>query len=136
MEWVRANIPIDAVFAVDRWTAYAPQMFMPQQAVSFPAADAVFLNEDQLFQGYDRFFDDRMRRYGVQPFFNSVETAAERAAFIDALGVTHVLINPPYYAELRVVLDGLPDQFTPRYDRDGWAVYEVTRTRQTARGRS
>jgi hypothetical protein len=126
-EWVRKNVPVDGVFAVDRWTAYAPQVFMPQQAVAFPALDATFLQEDQLFSGYYKFFDERMQRHRVQPFFNSVDTAAERAAFVQALGVTHVLVDPPYHAELRAALDALPDLFTLRYDRAQWAVYEVTR---------
>jgi hypothetical protein len=126
-EWVRKNVPADSVFAVDRWMAYAPQVFMPQQAVTFPALDATFLNEDQLFGDYYRFFDERMQRDRVQPFFNSVETAAERTAFVEALRVTHVLVNPPYYAELRAALDALPELFTLRYDRARWAVYEVTR---------
>ena len=124
-DWVRNNVPADAVFAVDRWTAYAPQVFMPQQAVAFPALDATFLNEDQLFGDYYRFFDERMQRDRVQPFFNSVETAAERSTFVEALGVTHVLVNPPYHAELREALDALPELFTLRYDRGEWAVYEV-----------
>jgi hypothetical protein len=124
-EWVRKNVPADGVFAVDRWMAYAPQVFMPQQAVAFPALDATFLNEDQLFGNYYRFFDERMQRDRVQPFFNSVETPAERAAFVEALGVTHVLVNPPYHAELRKALDALPELFTLRYDRGQWAVYEV-----------
>jgi hypothetical protein len=124
-EWIRHNVPADAVFAVDRWMAYPPQVFVPQQAVAFPALDATFLNEDQLFGDYYRFFDARMRRDRVQPFFNSVETAAERSAFVGALGVTHVLVNPPYYTELREALDALPDLFTLQYDRGQWAVYEV-----------
>ena len=40
----------------------------------FPALDATFINEDELFGDYYRFFDDRMQRDRVQPFFNSVET--------------------------------------------------------------
>ena len=99
---------------------------MPQQAVVFPAVDATFIDEDELFGDYYRFFDDRMQRDRVQPFFNSVETPAERAAFVQALGVTHVLVDPPYYAELRAALDALPEQFALRYDQAEWAVYEVT----------
>jgi hypothetical protein len=135
-EWVRQNVPADGVFAVDRWTAYAPQVFMPQQAVAFPALDAAFHNEDRLFSDYYRFFDERMQRDRVQPFFNSVETAAERNAFVDALGVTHVLVDPPYYAELRTALDALPELFTLRYDRAQWAVYEVNRKSPAGRRRS
>jgi len=127
MEWVQAHVPVEAVFAVDRWTAYPPPVFMAQQAVVFPTLDASFIHEDSLFRDYYRFFDDRMRRYRVQPFFNSVETPDERAAFVTALGVTHVLVSPSHYDELRPVLDALPQQFAMKYDNARWAVYEATR---------
>ncbi|MGH7554428.1 MAG: hypothetical protein ACREMQ_15595, partial [Longimicrobiales bacterium] len=128
VEWVQTHVPIEAVFAVDRWTPYRPQVFMPQQAVVFPTLDVSFLDEDRLFRDYYRVFEERVRRYRVQPFFNSVETPAERTAFVEALGVTHVLVNPPHHAELRAVLDALPEAFTLRYDQAQWAVYEVART--------
>jgi hypothetical protein len=127
IEWVQTNVPVDGVFAVDRWTPYPPQVFMPQQAVVFPTLDASFIREDALFRDYYRVFEERVRRYRVQPFFNAVETPTERAAFVKALGVTHVLVSPSHYDELRPVLDGLPEQFALRYDRAQWAVYEVIR---------
>ena len=126
IEWVRANVPVDAVFAIDRWNPYPLSVFAPQQTVVFPTLDASFLNEDDLFSAYYQLFDERMRRYRVQPFFNAVETPVERAAFVTALGVTHVLVSPAHLAELRPVLDGLPEQFALRYDQAGWAVYEAT----------
>ncbi len=70
-------------------------------------------------------FDDRMRRYRLQPFFNSAESDGERAEFVRRLGVTHVLISPVHYDELRPVLDRRPDQYMRRYDNARWAVYEV-----------
>ena len=104
MRWLRTNVPVEAVFAVDRWPPYPPQIFMAQQAVLFPTRDASFLNEDALFRSYFRFFDERIRRYQVEPFFNSVETPDERAEFVEALGVTHILVSPVHYDELRPVL--------------------------------
>ena len=127
IEWAQRHVPVEAVFAVDRWTSYAPQLFIPQQAVVFPTLDASFIREDALFPDYYRVFAERVRRYRAQPFFNPVETAAERAAFVEALGVTHVLVSPVHYGELRPVLDGLPDQFALRYDHAQWAVYEAIR---------
>ena len=125
MTWLRTNVPTDAVFAVDRWTPYPSQMFMSQQAVVFPTLDSSFINEDALFRDYYRFFNESMKRYRVQPFFNAVETPDERAAFVKALGVTHVLVSPVHYDELRAALDGLPAQFVMKYDSARWAVYEV-----------
>ena len=126
VQWVAQNVPVDAVFAVDRWTPYPPQVFMAPQAVVFPTLDASFIHEDSLFRDYYRLFDDRIRRYRVQPFFNTAESADERMEFVRRLGVTHVLVSPVHYRELRPVLDALPDQFTRRYDDEAWAVYSVT----------
>ena len=70
-------------------------------------------------------FDDRMRRYRLQPFFNTAESDGERAEFVRALGVTHVLVSPVHYDELRPVLDGVPISTRCRYDNARWAVYEV-----------
>jgi hypothetical protein len=124
--WVHAHVAPDAVFAIDRWNPFLPSVFMPQQVVVFPPIERSFVHEKDLFRGYYRFFDERMRRYRVQPFFNSVETPAERETFVRALGVTHVLVDPAYYDEMRPVLDGLPEQFTLKYSGGKWAVYEVS----------
>lgn len=127
LDWVHTHIPVEAVFAVNRWTPFPPQMFMPQQADVFPTLDASFIAEDALFPDYYAQFTQRIRRYGVQPFFNTSETAEERAAFVTALDVTHVLVDPEYYDQLRPVLDALPDRFALKYDAAKWAVYEVIR---------
>ncbi|MET0659838.1 MAG: hypothetical protein ABW110_16950, partial [Steroidobacteraceae bacterium] len=127
IEWVRTQVPVEAVFAVDRWTPYPPQLFMSQQAVVFPTLDASFIREDALFGKYYRLFEERVRRYRAQPFFNAVETPGERSAFVKTLGVTHVLLSPVHYGELRPVLDSLPEQFALRYDDAQWAVYEAIR---------
>jgi hypothetical protein len=123
--WVQANVPVDAVFAVDRWTPYPPQVFMAPQAVIFPTLEASFIAEDRLFREYYRLFGDRMSRHRVQPFFNAVETSGERQEFVRALGVTHVLVSPVHYDELRPALDRLRDQYALRYDHARWAVYEA-----------
>jgi hypothetical protein len=101
-------------------------LFMPQQVVAFHSFGSEFGNQKAFFKDYYRFFDERMRRYRVQPFFNSVETPEERAAFIEGLGVTHVLVDPAYYDAVRPVLDGLSRQFTLQYANANWPVYEVT----------
>jgi hypothetical protein len=125
IEWVRLNVPVESVFAIDRWTPYPPQVFMAPQAVVFPTLDASFIHEQSLFREYYALFDDRMRRYRLQPFFNTVESDEERAEFVRRLGVTHVLVSPVHYDELRPVLDRRPDQYVRRYDNARWAVYEV-----------
>ena len=127
IEWIRTQVPVEAVFAVDRWMPYPPQLFMSQQAVVFPTLDASFIREDALFRDYYRVFEERVRHYRAQPFFNAVETPGERSTFVKTLGVTHVLVSPVHYGELRPVLDDLPGQFALRYDHAQWAVYEAIR---------
>lgn len=126
IEWVRAHVPVEAVFAIDLWNPYMSPLFVPQQIVAFHSFGSEFGNQKELFKNYYRFFDERMRQSRVQPFFNSVETPEERAAFIGGLGVTHVLVDPAYYDEMRPVLDGLPLQFTLQFARAKWAVYAAT----------
>jgi hypothetical protein len=132
IRWVNGNVPVDAVFAINRWNPYLPTVFMPQQVLVYPQVEVTFEDEHELFAAYYRYYDDRMRAYRVQPFFNSVETPAERAAFVEGLGVTHVLVDPAYYQEMRAVLDQLPGRFALRYSEDEWAVYEVLPVSSTA----
>lgn len=127
VSWVEQHVAVDAVFALNLWNAYVPSLFMPQQVVAFPPLERSFLKEKELFDEYYGFFDERMRKYRVQPFFNTVETREERAAFIESLGVTHVLVDPEYFDEMRAVLDPLSEQYRPAYSGNQWAVYEVTR---------
>jgi hypothetical protein len=125
IEWMQTQVPVDAVFAVDRWHGYPTAMFSPQQVDVFPTFDASFVDEDRLFEEYYRFFYERMRQHRVQPFFNAVESPRERDAFVKALGVTHILVNPTHYDELSRVLDGLPAQFVLRYAHKRWAIHQV-----------
>jgi hypothetical protein len=125
IRWVNQNVPVDAVFAINRWNPYLPTVFMPQQVPVYPQVEVTFEDEHELFAAYYRYYDDRMRAHRVQPFFNSVETPAERSAFVKGLGVTHVLVDPVYYQEMRKVLDQLPEQFALRFSENEWAVYEV-----------
>ncbi len=129
INWLNTHVPISAVMAIDVWNPYPLSLFAPQQMVTFPLVEQRFVHEDQLFRRYYRFFDERMREHGVQPFFNVIETPAERLAFVEELGVTHVVVDPVYYADVRRVLDGLPDRFTLRYSDGKWAVYEVVGAR-------
>jgi hypothetical protein len=129
IEWIRNHVPIDAVFAIDRWNPYLPTVFVPQQVVVYPQVEASFESEQDLFARYYGFYNARLRTLRVQPFFNSLETPGDRAAFVDALGVTHVLVDPAYYTEMRAALDVLPERFVLRYSGGNWAVYEVIRSR-------
>jgi hypothetical protein len=135
VEWIRRNVPADAVFAIDRWNPYLPSVFVPQQVVVYPQVEVTFENEDRLFAPYHRFYSERVRTSRVQPFFNSIETPAQRAEFVNTLGVTHVLVDPAYFNEMRAALDELPNEYALRFSEGEWAVYEVLRPRVAARSR-
>jgi hypothetical protein len=98
--------------------------------VVYPQVVQTFENEEELFAPYYRLYSERIRESRVQPFFNAVETPAQRSAFIDRLDVTHVLVDPAYYREMRQVLDQLPGQYALRFSEAEWAVYEVLRPRR------
>jgi hypothetical protein len=93
--------------------------------VTFSGFEFSLPNENEILPVYARRYRDAMQHSGVQPFFNDQETPEQRQAFVQDLGVTHVLVDPQYYRTLRPVLDGLPQMFTRRYDSGRWAVYEV-----------
>jgi hypothetical protein len=124
-DWIREHVSADAVLATDRWNAFLPSVFLPQQVVAFPGFEYSLPNEQELYPAYLEWYRSGMRDRGVQPFFNDRETPEERRAFLRELGVTHVLVDPQYYWTLRPVLDGLPQLFARRYDNGRWAVYEV-----------
>jgi hypothetical protein len=123
VSWVRANVPVNAVFATDRWNTFLPTAFVPQQVAAFSGLS----NEEEIFPAYVRFYTARMQDHHVQPFFNALESPDERRAFLTALGITHVLVDPMYYSELLPVFDGLSDLLSRRYADGHWAVYEVRR---------
>ena len=129
LKWAREHLPPDAVLAIDRWNHYLPTTFMPQQVIAFPGFERALANEQDLFPAYYRFYRASLTARRVQPFFNDVESPAERAAFLRALGVTHVLVDPPYYDTMRAALDPLPELVTLKYAQAGWAVYEVAEAR-------
>jgi hypothetical protein len=74
-----------------------------------------------------------MKQRGVQPFFNSTESLTERADFVRALGITHVVVDPPYQRVMARVLGQWPEAFSTVYDDGAWTVYEV---RNLAGGRT
>jgi hypothetical protein len=128
--WARACLPIDAVLGLNGFNAYGPAVFLPQQFVAWPAVSSFCLTDVRhLFADYYTFFDRAMRRWGTQPFFNDVESAPERLAFVRALGVTHVLLDPVYYSVLKDRLLREPGTYRLAYDDGAWAVFAVARAR-------
>jgi hypothetical protein len=124
--WARANLPLDAVVAIDVKNGVMPVHLMPQRVDAWPYYDFAAEFHRNLFPTYAEYYDLAQGKYGEQPFFNGQESLDERLAFAEGLQITHVLVDPDYYKEMRAVLAQWPDEFELVYD-DGarWAVYRI-----------
>jgi hypothetical protein len=126
VEWAARTLPPNAVLAADTFNAYPLPAFLPQQVAAWPvAASQYIVNAPGWYPAYYERLDRTMRRYGIQPFFNSVESWAERVDFLRALGVTHIVVDPPYRLLMTRTLGRWPEAFTMVYDDSSWTVYEV-----------
>jgi hypothetical protein len=126
VEWAAQSLSDSAVLAGDTFNAYPLPAFVPQQVAAWPvAASENLVDPRALYPAYYERFDRAMKRLGVQPFFNSVEGWDERVDFLTALGVTHVVVDPPYQRLMARTLAQWPEAFTMVYDDGAWTVYEV-----------
>jgi hypothetical protein len=127
VRWLDETLAPDAVFAANTLNEYPPSLFLPQQFVGLGGMDSTFLNADALMASYMRRYRRSEAEHGGQPFFNDRESPEERRAFVDELGVTHVLIDPAFYETLPRILDGQSADFAKLDDRESWAVYRALR---------
>ena len=126
VEWAARDLPVNAVLAGNAFDAYPLPAFMPQQVVAWPVAASEIINSARSFYpAYYESFERTMRRLGVQPLFNSVESWTERVDFLKSLGVTHIVVDPPYRQLMAGTLGQWPDAFATVYDDGAWTVYEV-----------
>ena len=124
IEWVSRNVPVDAVFVANTENDYLPSAFLPQQFLGMYGLRNDFLNPEALFGDYLRFYRQSLRSHGTQPFFNDRETNDERLAFVNTLGATHVLVDPPFHDAMVRVLEG-STAFQKVFDEKGWAVFRT-----------
>lgn len=126
VEWAARALPADAVVATDTFNAYPLPGFMPQQGAAWPVAASENWADVRAWHPafYER-FDRAMQRHGVQPFFNSAEGWTERVDFVRGLGVTHIVVDPPYRRLMARTLGQWPEAFVRLYDDGAWTVYEV-----------
>jgi hypothetical protein len=112
--------------AADAFNAYPLPAFMPQQVAAWPvAASENIVDARGWYPAYYERFDRTMNRFRVQPFFNSTEGLPDRVDFVKALGVTHIVVDPPYQRLMARVLGQWPETFATVYDEGAWTVYEV-----------
>jgi hypothetical protein len=126
VEWAARALPADAVLAADAFNAYPLPAFMPQQGAAWPvAASENWVDARGWHPAFYQRFDRSMQRHGVQPFFNSAEGWTERVDFVTGLGVTHIVVDPPYQRLMARTLGQWPESFVRLYDDGAWTVYEV-----------
>jgi hypothetical protein len=123
IEWVSRNVPVDAVFVANTENQYLPSAFLPQQFLGWYGLGRDFLSPELLFADYLRFYRQSLKSHGAQPFFNDRETNAERLAFVKALKVTHVLVDPPFHDVMLRALEGTA--FQKVFDDKRWAVFRT-----------
>jgi hypothetical protein len=127
VEWAERTLPAGAVLSADTFNAYPLPAFMHQQVAAWPvAASENLVDARALYPAYYERFDRTMKLGGVQPFFNATEGLTERVEFLRALGVTHIVVDPPYQRLMARVLGQWPQAFASVYDDGAWTVYEVT----------
>ena len=124
IEWVSTNVPVDAVFVANTENEYLPSAFLPQQFLGWFGLDRGFLNPEALFGDYLRFYRQSLKSHGAQPFFNDADTNAERLDLVNALGATHVLVDPPYHDAMVQAL-AESTAFEKVFDDKQWAVYRT-----------
>ena len=126
MDWAAQALPARAVLAGDAFNGYPLPAFLPQQVAAWPvAASENLVDAPALYPAYYARFERTMRELGVQPFFNSAEGWAERVDFVRALGVTHIVVDPPYRELMARTLRQWPEAFVIVFDDGAWTVYEV-----------
>jgi hypothetical protein len=123
--YLRDRVPAEAILAVDLGQIHEPSMFVPQQVTVWSGAVEGLVDPERIFSVYFRHLARAQAAGHEQPFFNAGETAVERQAFLQDLGVTHVLLNPRMYQSLKPVFDQERDLLTVRLDAEQWALYEV-----------
>ncbi len=121
------HVSADSLFAVDRHERYQPALFMPQQMVVWTGGTDSLLEPETIFPRYFAYLKSAQDASADQPLFNRSETRKDREAFLQNLGVTHVLLDPPLYALMKPVFAADADLLVPRYDDGQWALYEVVR---------
>lgn len=126
IQWASRNLTPQAVFAVNLLNRYSPAPFMPQQIAYWPHIDGSTGSYfRRIFPVYYEWLEASLARIGEQPLFNMAEGLPERVAFMNAVGATHVLVDPMYHPTLEPLLSSWPAAFRKQYDAGNWAVFEL-----------
>lgn len=127
VQWMKQNVSVKAVCAVNMFNRNILTTFVPQQVPAWPLVFYGPINYRTNFPRFCKLADVAFKRYGTQPFFNKAEQREERVTFLDTLGISHVVTDPSYYEMMEGVLGRYPDLFTKIYDQECWSVFKVNR---------
>jgi hypothetical protein len=126
IEWAKKELSPDAVLATNALNVYPLPVFLAQRIIAWPPIVSFNLSyPKQVSPAYYQHLDESLSQRGVQPFFNTVETLAERRDFLIRTHATHVVLDPPSYRDLRTILLQTPSAFQSVYDDGAWAVFAV-----------
>jgi hypothetical protein len=124
-KWAGRSLDPQAVVFANAFNVYAPSMFIPQHVYAGLPNRIGIVNLHAMSPVYSDWVSRVLRKHRATPFFNDAESIEERAAWLARLGVSHVILDPMYYARLKPELSRVPDLFRSLYDDGRWAVYEV-----------
>ena len=129
VRWATDNIRPDARLAVNTFSFYSPSTFLPFRTAALPLTQTSnFYYLADMMPEFLRQLDECVAEKRPQPFFNGDDSYEERREFLSKLDVTHVVVDPMLYSELKPKLQDLPQLLLPQYDDGRWAVYEVVET--------
>ena len=125
VQWATTSLPADSVFAISIQNWSLPSYLLPQQITAWPGSFAGDVFNRNAFPEYYKYYDRAQARHESQPFFNARDSLGERLEFVRALHVSHILVDPAIYSEMKAVLSQWQQVFKPVYDDGQWMVYSV-----------
>jgi len=129
VRWATNNMRADARLAVNTFSFYSPSTFLPFRTAALPLTQTLnFYYLADMMPEFLRQLDGSVAAKRPQPFFNGDDSYEERREFLSKLDVTHVVVDPMLYSDLKPKLQNLPQLLRPQYDDGRWAVYEVVET--------
>ncbi len=126
-QWIKQNVTPDEVFAVNMFNGNILTTFVPQRVPAWPLYLYESINYCTNFPKYCDLADSAFGAYGTQPFFNDKENKEERIKFLGNLGISYVLVDPPYQVMMERVLSQYPEIFIKVYDKNAWSIFKVNR---------
>lgn len=127
IQWMKQNVPVDAVCAVNMFNGNILTTFVPQRVPAWPLSWYDPVNYCRNFPGFCKAADIAFKQHGTQPFFNGDEQIEDRINYLGKLGISYIVVDPSYYDMMERVLGQYPDQFSKEFDKGRWSVFRTRR---------